>query len=401
MKRSEDNNWLDEALTKAIHSERSTTDFDKWKEDHPQAVEMLTSRAKASPPAATRPLRTWSTIMRNRNLRYSAAAAVIVIAAIIGLPIFLGGTMSFAEVVKPILNAHTVVFDLVLGSDEDSTVMHEEVSGSLIRRTISNIPGIVMILDLDNNRMLALNTAAKEAGYVGLGHVGDKTENYIEAIRKIIVDLQNKPNIEELIEKLPERQIDGKTAIGFKGGNAREKLTIWADPETALVMRIDHEIGQMCVTFKNFEFDPQIEEISMDVPPGYTEDKAQFDLSNVTEDDLVESLRIWAQTLLDGTFPDTISTNVYMKDVGALGQKIPTLDIPDSEKEQIGSNFAKGMIFLQKFEMGGKWGYAGKGVKLGEGEKVIFWYQPEGSNAYRAIYGDLRAADIAQENLPK
>jgi len=59
------------------------------------------------------------------------------------------------------------------------------------------------------------------------------------------------------------------------------------------------------------------------------------------------------------------------------------------------------MIFLQKFETGDKWGYAGKGVKLGDAEKVIFWYQPEGSDAYRAIYGDLKAADIAQENLPK
>jgi hypothetical protein len=59
------------------------------------------------------------------------------------------------------------------------------------------------------------------------------------------------------------------------------------------------------------------------------------------------------------------------------------------------------MIFLQKFEFGGKWSYAGKGVKLGEADKVILWYQPEGSNTYRAIYGDLKAADIAQENLPK
>ena len=287
MKRSEDNNWLDEALTKAIGSERSTTDFDKWKEDHPQAVEMLTSRAKASPPAATRPLITWSTIMRNRNLRYSAAAAVIVIAAIIGLAPFLGGTVTFADVVKPILNARTIVFDFVIGNDEDSTVMHEEVAGSKIRRTISNIPGMVMILDLEENKMLVLDTNAKEAVYVGLGEVGDKTQNYIEAVRKFLVDLQNKPNIEEFIEKLPERQIDGKTAIGFKGGNAREKLTIWADPKTKLPIKIELDIGQMHVIFKNFEFDPQIEEITMDVPPGYAMDEAQFDLSNVIEQDLI------------------------------------------------------------------------------------------------------------------
>ena len=90
-----------------------------------------------------------------------------------------------------------------------------------------------------------------------------------------------------------------------------------------------------------------------------------------------------------------------MREVGVLGQKIPTLDIPDSEKGQIGGNFAKGMIFLQKFEGSDNWRYAGKGVKLGDADKVILWYQPEGSNAYRAIYGDLKVADIAPENLPK
>ena len=59
------------------------------------------------------------------------------------------------------------------------------------------------------------------------------------------------------------------------------------------------------------------------------------------------------------------------------------------------------MIFLQKFEFGGKWGYAGKGVKLGDADKIILWYQPQGSNTYRAIYGDLRVAEVAEEELPK
>lgn len=327
-----------------------------------------------------------------------AAAAIIVIAAVIGVNSFLGGTVTFPDVVKPILNAQTIVFDLVFGNDEENPVMHEEVTGSLIRRTISNIPGMVMIIDLDNNKMLALDTAAKEAGYVDLGEVGDKTQNYIEGVRKLIVELQEK---RADVEKLSERQIDGKKAVGFKGGNPNEKLTIWADPKTALPIRIELEIGQLNITFKNFEFDPQVKKISMDVPPGYTQDETQVDLSNVNEQDLVKSLRIWAEVILDGTFPDAIGTDHFMKQVGVLGHKIASLDIPDSEKEQLGFQFPKGMIFLQKFEFGGKWAYAGKGVKLGDADKVILWYQPEGSDTYRAIYGDLKAADIAQEDLPK
>jgi len=45
--------------------------------------------------------------------------------------------------------------------------------------------------------------------------------------------------------------------------------------------------------------------------------------------------------------------------------------------------------------------YVGNGVKLGEGESEVFWYRPDGSEAYRVIYGDLSVKDVAPENLPK
>ncbi|MBN2271370.1 MAG: zf-HC2 domain-containing protein [Sedimentisphaerales bacterium] len=357
--------------------------------------EATASKQTSKPPAAIESI--WRMIMTTKKFRL-AAAAIIVIAAILGLAPFLGGTVTFADVIKPILNARTIVFDVVFGNDEASPVMHEEVAGSLIRRTVSNIPNMVMILDLDNRKMLALDTAAKTAGYVEIGKVGDKTQNYIEGVRRIIVELQEKKGD---VEKLAECEIDGRKAIGFKGGNPKEKLTVWADPKTVLPIRVEHEIGQLHIVFKNFEFDRQIEEIGMDVPRGYTLDNAQLDLSDAAEQDLIESLRIWAEIILDGTFPDAIGTDHYMKQIAVLGQKIPRLDIPDSEKVQLGFKFGKGMIFLQKFEFGGKWHYAGKGVKLGNADKVILWYKPEGSSAYRAIYGDLKAADISQENLPK
>ena len=59
------------------------------------------------------------------------------------------------------------------------------------------------------------------------------------------------------------------------------------------------------------------------------------------------------------------------------------------------------MIFLQSFEIGGNWAYLGKGAKLGDADKVILWYQPEGSNTCRAIYGDLHVEDTAPADLPK
>ena len=43
--------------------------------------------------------------------------------------------------------------------------------------------------------------------------------------------------------------------------------------------------------------------------------------------------------------------------------------------------------------------YAGKGVKLGEPDRPIFWYKPEGAKTYRVIYADLSVKEA--ESAPK
>jgi len=80
MGRVNDDNWLDEALNEAIHSDDTQPDFEKWKQQHPEAVEMLTTRT----PQMQRPLRIRRIIM-NATFVKLAAAAVIAIAAIIGI----------------------------------------------------------------------------------------------------------------------------------------------------------------------------------------------------------------------------------------------------------------------------------------------------------------------------
>ena len=65
MERLEDKNRFDEALTKAIGSEEQKPDFEKWKQQHLEAVEMLTSRASKGPSTSTRPLSIRRIIMKS------------------------------------------------------------------------------------------------------------------------------------------------------------------------------------------------------------------------------------------------------------------------------------------------------------------------------------------------
>ena len=337
--------------------------------------------------------------MKSPMIKIAAAAAVIIVATL-GINYIMAPSVTWAQVIEPILNAKTIVFDMILGTDDTGMVTHEIVVGSRMRRNMSNMPNMTMIIDIDNATLLALDTEAKTAVYADMaGELGDRHRSYIKFVRQIIRQLQDGQ-----VEELGEQVIDGQKAIGFVGRSQNEEVRIWADPETALPIRIEAQIGQeFSFTMKNFEFDAAVDEslVSMDVPDGYTLQETNLDLGNAAEEDFVESLRIWAEIIGDGTFPEAIGTESAMKQMPLLVQKVTAMQVSEEKGTEIGMSFAKGMLFHQILESQGKWNYAGAGVKLGDADTAIFWYQPEGSETYRVIYGDLSVKDVTPEDLPQ
>jgi len=338
-------------------------------------------------------------IMKSPIIRM-AAAAVIIIAVLIGIHQFGSGTVTFAKVVEPILNAKTVILDLIIGCDETNPVMHEIVVGSRIRRTMSNMPNMVQVLDTDSGKMLVLENEGKTASYVDIqGTVQEGTKNYVEFLRQVIRQVQD-----GRVEKIGEQVIEGQKAIGFVGRSQNEEVKIWAEPKTGHPIRIELKIGQMSAIMKNFKFDVQVDDalVSMDVPDGYQLKETTFDLSNATENDFIEGLRVWAEVLLDGTFPETVGSEITMKQMPVLAGKLQQMNISEEEGTEMAMRVARGMLFHQTLETrGGDWHYAGKGVKLGDADKAIFWYRPTDSQTYRVIYGDLRVEDVTPEGLPR
>ncbi len=348
---------------------------------------------------ATEALKTRRTIMKSPMTRIAAAAALILVAAL-GINYIMTPSVTWAQVIEPILNAKTIAFDLIIGSEQSGLTMHDIVAGSRIRRTMSNMPTMTQVIDLDNAKLLGLDTQAKTAVYVDIkGDLADRTRSYIEFVRQVIRQLQ-----EGQVRELGERTIDGREAVGFAGKGQNEEVTIWADSQTALPIRIEAKIGQeFSFIMKNFEFNAAVDEslVSMDVPDGYTLQKTNIDLGNSTEQDFIESLRIWAEVIGDGTFPAAIGTENAMKQMPTLVQKLTAMKVTEEKGTQVGMTFAKGMLFHQILESQGQWTYAGAGVKLGDAAKAIFWYQPKDAATYRVIYGDLSVKDVTPENLPK
>lgn len=339
--------------------------------------------------------------MKSKITRMAAAAAII-FAVLIGIHSLTGGTPTFADVIEPILKARTVVYDFIIGDEEiNPVIMHEIVVGTRIRRTISNLPGMTQIIDMETGKMLVLLDADKTAAYVNIkGKLQERTRGYIEFVREVLMELKDSPDVKELGEQV----IDGRKAIGFSGrGNNNQELKIWADPKTAVPIRVELRLGQLPAVFKNFKFDEPIEDsqVSMKVPEDYTLDEAEIDFTKGTEEDFIESLRIWAEVLLDGKFPEAIGTENYMKQMPLIGEKLAQSGLSEDEAAKLGMALPRGMFFLQSLETEDKYHYAGNGVKLGDADKAIFWYRPEGSDTYRVIYGDLSVKDVSEENLPK
>jgi len=78
MKRPENDKWLDDALAETIGSKKTEPNFEKWKQGHPQAVEMLTARAARGPSASKSPLSIRIMIMKSPITKLAAAAVIIV-----------------------------------------------------------------------------------------------------------------------------------------------------------------------------------------------------------------------------------------------------------------------------------------------------------------------------------
>jgi len=341
-----------------------------------------------------------SHLMRNPMIKL-AAAAVVVFAVILGLNPFFRGTVTFAQVIKPILYARTVGFDFVLGEDTSDAVIHDVVVGNRIRRTMSNM-SVVMVIDLDSAKTLVLNPGEKTAGYMDIqGQVQQGTQSILSLVRDIVQKIADHP---EQAQELGRREIDGVSTVGFEiKKNPNENLKIWADLDTAAPVRIELQGNQSVVILRNIEFDIPVDEslVSMDVPAGYAANDAELKMGDFTEEDLLNGLRAWAQVVNDGTFPDTISAQACMEQMPTLQENLGRMNLPGEEAVKLGMGFGKTAGFLTMLDYQGEWHYAGKGVTLGDATTAVFWYRRGDAKTYRVIYGDLHVEDVGLDHVPQ
>jgi hypothetical protein len=334
-----------------------------------------------------------------------AAAAVIIIAVLAGIYFLTGKTPAvtccvWADIIRPIMDARTAELDIIVGEEGKAPVIHDMIMGSKIRRTMEGMKEAVSIIDLASARILTLEDKEKKATYINLKDL-PQMPNYMDQLRGLIKMLQENPHF--VVDELGEQLVNGQMLYGFRAKHPQVEIVIWVDPATALPVRIEQQGGQMKVICKNMRFDVPMDEslFSMDAPEGYKVEQQELNLLGSTEEDFIEGLRMQAEVVGDGRFPDDVSVEHYIKMAPTIGEKFDKLPIPDDEKTALGMKLSKGLMFIRFFQGQGKWHYAGKGVKLGDANTAIFWYRPKDSQTWRVIYGDLSVEDVTEENLPQ
>jgi outer membrane lipoprotein-sorting protein len=351
----------------------------------------------------------WKIIMKSQMSKITAALLIIVL--LIMCVHFLGSTESvaWADVVRPILTARTVVFTVTMDGGENVPIKVMNMGTQRVRNEVLSPDGktvqMIVITDFDTSQTLTLNPKQKIAALIDLKDLPEKPENILGEMRNIITDLQNDPDV--LIERLGEQDIDGQIATVFLATGPDGELTIWADSQTALPIRIEQKGRQIQFTCTDFQFDIEMDEslFSMEIPEGYPAPPmvGEIPISEIlggTEQDLVEFLRIYAESILDGVFPEDLSPHVWIDDVKKNRNKFAQL----SEEQKLKGpplEFARGWVFFRLLKAENDWHYVGNGVKLGDAESPVCWYRPDGSETYRVIYGDLSVKNVAPEDLPK
>ncbi len=342
----------------------------------------------------------WRIVMHSKPFKLAVAAAIVV-AVLLGLQFVGTSGVTFAQAIQPILDANTAILDIVVGEEkEDAPLIHDMILGSRIRRTLSNVPGSVSIIDIEAGRILSLDESKKEAAYISLKGL-PSIPNYLEHLKTVLVKLQESPHF--VTENLGVKQFDGRNAVGFSMKHPKIEIVLWADAETGLPVRIEQKEGQLTVICKHVQFGVSLDEslFSMEVPAGYTEQKMELDLFGSTEADFIEGLRVLAERYGDGRFPDDVSLEHSLSQAPSMQKKEEETNTSIEERTAIGSKIQKHMLFLRFFKGEGKWYYRGKGVQLGDAATPIFWYRPKDSATYRVIYGDLHVEDVPADKLPE
>ena len=395
------------------------------------------------------------TIERTRKMKRIAkiavAATVLVALGILISWMAIGGgstNIAFADVAKALDSLRTATYDCTMemknpmdGKTHTTNMKCLFLAPSRERNEMlmsmdsaKDKSSSIMILDHQAMKGLTLAPEQKLAITIDLSKIKKPAgpSSMFEMVRQLIQE-GSSPGVQ--VESLGKKEIDGHAAVGFRTHSNLADQAIWADPETARLVRVEVDFsgGSDHGVMSNFRYDMELAPslFSLEPPAGYTVNNMEATMP--IEDDLVNTLRLIAEHN-DGTFPSAIgNTKEFQQAIQAVSKEEAEklLKTPEAQKlmeklkaqygkdqagfmkewmkewmkmamplnQKLTQKYMQGMMFYNMLGSQNDSHYAGKDVKLGTPDRPIFWYKPTSADKYRVIYADLSVKEAAPAEI--
>jgi hypothetical protein len=461
MERPENNKWLDEALTEIIGSKKPGTDFEQWKQQHPDAVKMLTSRAGRESFVSQSPLRIRNIIMKNPITKL-AAAAIVAIACLIGLSLWrtTGSGIALADVLARVEQVKAYSFKRTLHFWSEK-VTGKDPNKPYIRGTflISQEYGWKAKIErLDPNggestfdeycilpqKNTTIAISHKEKKYTRK----EQDDGFFERIQKANSDITDPHTfLEQMLktkyESLGRSTMDGIEVEGFRttdpnsllgtssdnsGPSKRLDQKLWVDVKTRLPVRcdatwVDFDPMENKKKYErhvlyDFQWDVPVAAADFEpvIPDHYASWVVKFP-AHITEENAIQGLKILVELL--GKYPENIyhivpeNINDNTPTVLRLAEKSETPaalrlkeEIKGLTDDEINNKLVDFLMPIRGLGRFYRWlqfdnkdpAYYGKTVTPKDADKVLMRWKVS-DNEYRVIYGDLHAETVTPEKL--
>jgi outer membrane lipoprotein-sorting protein len=354
-------------------------------------------------------------LQRINAMPWTSKAATLVAMASIGFVLYLvlaapaGSSVAFAQVAEKLHAAKTVSFDSVITSAADGKTLHKSrdyyMSPGKSRHEFlfpESETGAVSVEDFVAGSSMVVSGKLKTAI---LGSIKGGAE--IDKGKKMMDYLQSLPTKNP--RQLGEKQIEGVPAKGFAVEAPGETTTVWANATTGDPVRIEilHKNipgGPQLEVMTNIKLDEKLDPAMFSVAPpqGYqVRQNASLDLNAGPAHWASQLLKTYAK-YMDGEFPTTLDKDglepLYQKLLKSGVLKPDQLPSEDDLLQLPAYSAAVGAMTM-RLKAGERWQYY-SGGKLGQKDRIVFWYLDKKTDAYSAVYGDLRVEKVAKDQLP-
>jgi len=336
-----------------------------------------------------------------------AAAAIIITGVFVGIYLFMGPvgvtTVGWADVLENIEAARKVMYIFEIEKGDIKEVFKMRIKEPyLCRSDVIESPYKykVAIRNAKSNKRMTLYPNTKMAVINDdEGSPGGYEFHAYERLKRDFRDGTEK--------NLGRVKLNGRETICFEISSQNRKITVWADPDTALPIQIEEiseENGDRWRALRSdIMFDMELDDQLFEPPADY----CLLDLKTqrlqtpfeLTEKHLIEGLAVYPK-YLDGKFNTRYMggrplTEEVRKKCKAAIEKTEGWSDEEANKSTLGCEF------IERLPEGSDYQYVGEDVKLGDANTPVCWWKPPDSKTYRVIYGDLSIRDVEPNDLPE